>query len=65
MTRSYKDIAQFTAGSHISRIQQSAGGHAFRFYATEQFLVGDWQSSLVTGILTYGTLEEAHSDIFE
>ena len=48
MTRSYKDIAQFTAGSHISRIQQSADGPAFRFYATEQFLVDDWQPAIVS-----------------
>jgi hypothetical protein len=48
MTRSYKDIAHFTAGSHISRIQQSADGPAFRFYATEQFLVDDWQSTFVS-----------------
>lgn len=48
MTRSYKDIAHFTAGSHISRIQQSADGPAFRFYATEQFLVDNWQSGLVS-----------------
>lgn len=48
MTRSYKDIAHFTAGSHISRIQQHADGLAFRFYATEQFLLDDWQSGLVS-----------------
>ncbi|KLG11559.1 hypothetical protein YA49_07385 [Enterobacter cloacae subsp. cloacae] len=48
MARSYKDIAQFTAGSHISRIKQSADGQAFRFYATEQFMVDDWQLAIVS-----------------
>ena len=48
MLLTYKEIATFTAGSHISRIQQSADGLAFRFYATEQFLVDDWQSGLVS-----------------
>ena len=48
MTLSYKDIARFTTGSHISRIQQNEEGHAFRFYATEQFLIDDWQSAIVS-----------------
>lgn len=48
MLLTYKEIATFTAGSHISRIQQSADGPAFRFYATEQFLVDDWQSAIVS-----------------
>lgn len=46
MRLAYKDIATFTAGTHISRIQQRADGPAFRFYATEQLLVDDWQSSI-------------------
>ncbi|ELY6247411.1 restriction endonuclease subunit S [Cronobacter universalis] len=48
MLLTYKEIATFTAGSHISRIQQSADGPAFRFYATEQFLVDDWLSAFVS-----------------
>lgn len=46
MLLTYKEIATFTAGSHISRIQQNEEGHAFRFYATEQFLIDDWQSAI-------------------
>ena len=48
MLLTYKEIATFTAGSHISRIQQNSGGPAYRFYATEQFLVDDWQSAFVS-----------------
>lgn len=48
MLLTYKEIATFTAGSHISRIQQNADGLAFRFYATEQFLLDDWQSGFVS-----------------
>lgn len=42
MLLTYKDIATFTAGSHISRIQQSDHGRAYFFYATEHFLADDW-----------------------
>ena len=48
MLLTYKEMATFKAGSHISRILQSAGGPAFRFYVTEQFLVDDWQSAIAS-----------------
>lgn len=44
----YMDIATFTAGSHISRIQQNDDAPAYRFYATEQFLTDDWQPIVTT-----------------
>ncbi|CAI0890143.1 Uncharacterised protein [Serratia fonticola] len=39
MLLTYKDIATFTAGSHISRIQQSGHGRAYFFMQLNTF----WQ----------------------
>ncbi|CAI1186296.1 restriction endonuclease subunit S [Serratia fonticola] len=39
----YSTIAEFTPGSHISRIKQNDSEKAYRFYATWQFLKDSWQ----------------------
>lgn len=54
MALTYESIANFTIGSHISRIKQRPDGErsddkTWHFYATEQFQADDWQCTSQVG----------------